>query len=157
MNNTISTSTITSQPITANSRPTLSVVNDEAAGQVDTVQLSTSMRTYTPHYSFGKAEYSCGGFNGLMMRENLPTKDAYMLRDQMGIWVQGLCRETPDELKDAKPFKNLPDYTFGRIDVTATCGNKYMPIDWAIPADRVGNEKEAEKFCKKHHVPFLKK
>jgi len=152
--NTINITNLAAQAITSGGSTTLNVVNHEQAGQVDTVQLSTGMRPYKPRYSFGKATYSCGGFNGLTMRENLPTKDAYMLRDQMGITVQGLCRETPEEMKNAKPFSNLPDYEFGKVDVTATCGNRYLPIDWAIPYDTVSSVKEAEKFCRKHHVPF---
>ena len=139
--------------------PTFTVVNDTAPqGVSDTFSPSGatdkgSTRKYQPHYQFGKVLHSCGAFDGFMVAEAMSIADACKLRDQLDINVRGLPAKTPDVYQDVKPFENLPSYTWGMVDTTASCGN-VLTLNWTISSNEVGSPAEAKQFCKKYHIPF---
>ena len=139
--------------------PAFTVVNDTASQQVnDTVTISGATangdtRTYKPNYQFGRAQHSCGAFDGFEVAEVISVADACKLRDQLHITVRGIPSTTPDVYKDVKPFSNPPTYTWGMVDTTASCG-AMLTVNWSIPTNEVSTPSEAKAFCKKYHIPY---
>ncbi len=109
-----------------------------------------STKKYKPNYVYLNVASSCGNqVNTMLWVEQMNIKDVYAIRDQYGIPVTGIGKETIPEYKTSKIITGVPsDYQYGRI-YPGSCGDTVL-VAW--DRGQTMSYEEAKKMAKENGI-----
>lgn len=125
--------------------------SSSATEEISFKKPSFKKEKYEPHYSYGRVTDSCGAAMRVEWAETRDLKDQYKIRDQLGINVVGLPKETPEDYASSKEFTGLSKhkYEYGRV-LPPSCGD-FVTVGWGTTM----SHEKAEKIAKENKIRLI--